>query len=86
MKIDYEKAHDACSNHADIIKASKVCGCFYCLRIFDPSVKKIKEWIDRSDTALCPYCGIDSVIGCESGYPITHKFLKTMHEYWFSIR
>ena len=35
-------------------------------------------------TALCPYCGIDSIIGESSGYPITAEFLKSMHERWFN--
>jgi hypothetical protein len=34
-------------------------------------------------TALCPHCGIDSVISSASGYPITAAFLHRMHDYWF---
>jgi hypothetical protein len=34
-------------------------------------------------TARCPRCGIDSVIGSASGYPITREFLQTMKSYWF---
>jgi hypothetical protein len=80
----YEDAHKASSNHVDIIKSSKVCGCFYCLRIFNPRRKKIRELIDSEQTVLCPYCGIDSVIGSDSGYPITPEFLKAMYDYWFT--
>ena len=39
--------------------------------------------IDSSGTAVCPYCGVDSVIGENSGFPITEQFLKEMHEAWF---
>ena len=37
---------------------------FYCNRIFD--AEKIHEWIDdeNGQTAVCPFCGIDSVIPC----------------------
>lgn len=51
---------------------------FFCLNIFSPD--KIKEWIeDKEDlTAICPYCGIDSVIGESSNYPITKEFLQEM--------
>ena len=64
------------------IKNSKVCGCFYCCKIFNPN--EIEEWIEDSrGTALCPYCGIDSVIGESSGFPITEEFLKEMNERWF---
>ena len=42
--------------------------------------KSIKaEWIK-----ICPKCGIDSVIGSASGYPIEHSFLMKMREFWFS--
>jgi acetone carboxylase gamma subunit len=34
-------------------------------------------------TALCPYCGIDSVIGDKSGFPITKEFLEKMYQHWF---
>ena len=61
---------------------SKKCGCFYCLQTFEP--EEIKLWIDDSETALCPFCQIDSVIGDASGYSITKEFLKTMEAYWFS--
>ena len=56
---------------------------FFCLKIFNP--KEITDWIeDKYDkTALCPYCGIDSVIGEYTGFPITYKFLKKMKKYWF---
>jgi hypothetical protein len=51
------------------------------LKIFSPT--GIKEWWDNEDTAVCPYCGIDSVIGESSGFPITRRFLKGMHNEWF---
>ena len=60
---------------------SENCGCFYCGSIFEPS--KITEWIDEDTTALCPSCGIDSVIGSASKFPITPDFLKRMQSYWF---
>ncbi len=45
---------------------------------------KITEWIDDpAGTAVCPYCGMDSVIGESSGYPITRKFLQRMQKYYF---
>jgi hypothetical protein len=79
----YETAHDSCSNHSAIIKSSKLCGCFYCLRTFNPRRKKIREWIDGGETALCPFCSIDAVIGSDSGFPLTEEFLQAMHMYWF---
>ena len=80
--VDILKAHEHSSNHFDEIHASDKCGCFYCLSIYRPS--DIKEWIDDGECAICPKCGIDSVIGSSSGYPITEEFLKRMCENWFS--
>lgn len=37
-----------------------LCGCYYCLSTF--LYTEINCWIDNKMTALCPYCGIDSVI------------------------
>lgn len=78
------KAHDFCMNNKDMLKNDSSCGCFYCLKIFSPS--EITDWIpDTKETARCPYCGIDSIIGESSGYPITKEFLKEMNDYWFEI-
>jgi len=74
-------AHRKSSNHRDEILASALCGCFYCCETFPPS--KIYEWVDENATALCPRCGIDSVIGAASGYPITEEFLGAMRRHWF---
>jgi hypothetical protein len=85
-------AHKHSSNHREEIVASEVCGCFYCLRTFSPS--EIQDWVDElpdgsadiadvGQTALCPHCGIDSVIGSHSGIALTPEFLREMHRYWF---
>lgn len=80
---DYISAHKYSSNHKNEIKKDSKCGCFYCLKIFSPA--EIKDWIkDISGTAICPYCGIDSIIGESSGYPITEEFLAKMRKYWFN--
>ena len=78
---DYIESHKYCTGNKEQLKNDAVCGCFYCLEIFSP--KEIKMWLDRENTALCPYCCLDSVIGESSGYPITKEFLKKMNEYWF---
>ena len=83
----YIEAHKYSCNHMEELKKDKVCGCFYCLTVFSP--EEIESWLiadndaDRLGTAICPYCGIDSVIGESSGYPITKEFLKKMNEHWF---
>jgi hypothetical protein len=91
-KMVYDKdfliaAHKHSSLHRKELLQSEVCGCFYCTAIFDPN--EIEDWIDERDapeiTALCPKCGIDSVIGSLSGFPVTDKeFLTQMYEKWFN--
>lgn len=82
---DYVSAHRHSSRHRDEVLASQTCGCFYCCSIFRPS--EIREWIDEwegvGQTALCPKSGIDSVVGSESGYPVTVEFLEAMRVHWF---
>ena len=84
---DVKEAHRFSNNHKEQLLQDKKCGCFYCETIFNP--KEITEWLeddnpcDKDGTAKCPYCGIDSVIGESSGYPITYDFLEEMNKYWF---
>ena len=77
-------AHKYSSRHRAKLVNDRLCGCFYCLRIFTPV--EITEWIDDGgdDTAVCPYCGIDGMIGESSGYPVTTEFLSKMKKHWFS--
>ena len=78
----YIRAHDFSINHKPELINDSVCGCFYCMKIYSP--KEVIEWVkDTRGTAICPYCGIDSVVGESSGYSITVEFLQCMHDYWF---
>ncbi|WHZ02866.1 cytoplasmic protein [Neobacillus sp. YX16] len=81
MENQFREAQQFTSRHRKDLERDQVCGCFHCLKIFSPA--EITEWVDDDDTALCPYCWIDSVIGVSSGFPITDKFLKEMHKMWF---
>ena len=86
MKISkqvLEEAHDASFQNRRILEKSKKCACFFCNNIFSPA--EIEEWChDRDgDTAVCPYCEIDSVIGDAAVYPLTEDFIIQMNLYWF---
>jgi hypothetical protein len=74
-------AHVHCSINRVELEQSETCGCFYCITIFPPN--EIVELIDDGQTAICPYCPVDSVIGSASGFPITKDFLERMHAHWF---
>ncbi len=79
---DIIAAHRHRARHRKEIEASTQCACFYCLNHFAPA--KIVKWIDDGQTALCPFCPVDSVIGDASGYPVTDPaFLAAIHEHWF---
>ena len=82
---DLNKGHGHSSSHRAEVLASEICGCFFCLKTFLPGA--IDEWIapegEEGATALCPHCGIDSVIGSASGFPMTAEFLCRMRRHWF---
>ena len=84
-KEELTRAGKFSSNHRAQLEKDKVCGCFFCGRIFSP--KEIEDWMhgpgDELGTACCPYCWIDSVIGESSGFPITEEFLDELHEFEF---
>ena len=79
-----ESAHKHCSQNRTEIEASDVCGCFYCCGTFPG--KDVNYWIpdDAGDTAVCPLCPVDSIVGSASGLPVGDPaFLTAMHNYWF---
>jgi len=77
----YILAHEHCRLNRAELERSNICGCFYCLRIYSPT--DIVEWTDDGQSAVCPDCPVDSVIGSASGFPITKDFLERMHAHWF---
>ncbi len=70
------KAHSLAFHNKEWLSTSSVCGCFCCLETFMP--EEIEKWVDDGETALCPFCEIDSVIASEDV-----EFLKEMQDYWF---
>ena len=73
----YTSALKHASNHRAEIDQSAHCGCFSCFRRFVAA--DIRAWIDKDQTALCPRCGIDSVIGSASGFTVDDRFLRNLH-------
>jgi len=64
------------------LEASEVCGCIACERIYFPS--EVVRWAE-GETALCPHCGVDAVVGSASGIPIMPGVLRRAHERWFLV-
>ena len=86
IQPDYIRARKHSSQHSAELLASNICGCFHCQKTFPPAF--VTHWIDKDEhrigqTALCPHCGIDAVLGSASGFLITAKLLQKMHDYWF---
>ena len=91
--VDLIAAHRHSSHHRAEIEASAVCGCFHCVQLFppaeiiawtgwEPGTAEEQETAD-AETALCPRCGSESVIGDKSGYRIDAQFLSHMHAAWY---
>ena len=57
------------------------CGCFYCKKIFNPN--EIQEWCDQQMTAICPYCGVDSIIPETDKIKITNELLEELNKKYF---
>ena len=78
---DMEKIYRHSKNNIAEISKSKICECFYCKKIFAPN--EIKNRLENENTALCPYCSVDSVLSDASGVEITKKLLEEMHKIYF---
>lgn len=78
-----KKAHQASFKNKESILRSKMCGCFSCKKIFPASEAEFMAESDGQETAWCPYCDIDAVLGDASGFPITDEFLEEMNDAWF---
>ena len=67
------------------INNSDFCGCFHCISIFPVADVKLSDLIIEKDghrTAICPICGIDSVLG-DASVEISAEILEMMNEYYF---
>lgn len=72
--------HDHLKHNRKEINNSDYCMCCYCLDFIDP--KEIVKWID-GDTAICPKCGVDAVLGSSCGFDLTTELLEKMRKEWF---
>jgi hypothetical protein len=81
------EAHKHCIRNKQEILSSETSGCFRCLAIMKPSeitwfAEESEKDGEKLSTAFCPHCNIDTIIGSNSGYPITIEFLREMNDYW----
>jgi hypothetical protein len=84
---DLKRAHEASSANLSELARSTMLGCFYCLSI--DSAADYLDWATANEIGpeqrglQCMRCGIDSILGDDSGFPINEEFLTIMHNYWF---
>ncbi|WP_457419685.1 hypothetical protein [Roseateles sp. P5_E7] len=81
------------SNNWAQIEASQQCGCCNCVEMFKPD--EIVGWTGLTmenmndsaavaqQTAMCPRCGSEAVLGDACGFAINANFLARMNEAWF---
>jgi hypothetical protein len=63
------------------IMDSAVCGCFSCKTIF--SNNDIVEWTDWGETAICPKCGVDTVLPQSAGVTLDTEHLSEIAKFLF---
>ena len=83
MDDKYSKLHSLSLSNEEIIRDKK-CVCIYCKKEMD--YKEIVDYIPDSDglTAVCPFCGMDSVIPKEyDGYIVTLEDIEKLNEEYF---
>ena len=66
-------------NKTSLQEAGKV-ACYNCCEKFN--FEKVKDFTDNGLTAICPECGVDSLIPDQDG-DLSNEFLKECSEYWF---
>ena len=84
-----EKLHDIhthCTANREEVEASSRCACFYCQEVFRAT--EVKDYIvepsmDYRETALCPRCGVDTVLGDAAGIPFYKELIEKMHRHYF---
>ncbi len=80
--LEEYKSHSV-NNEIEILR-SKKCGCFFCGSTFD--ARKVSQWEDGTNggaSAICPECGMATVIGDGSGLKVTRTLLKEMSEAFY---
>ena len=86
-------AHRHTTNNRAELEASTLCGCCSCTVVFPTD--EIVAWSGfelsnfnnpeaaNADTALCPRCGSEALIGDKAGYALSPDFLSRMNHAWF---
>lgn len=74
---DPEEAITEATGNRDILAKEDYCSCFSCVGIYP--TRDITKWTDENQTALCPRCGVDSVLPGIYQAPELQRF----NQHWF---
>ena len=80
-KEEMKQIHSHTLRNRTEIEASDKCVCICCCEIFKAS--EVADFIDEGETALCPICGIDAVIGDCTGISMDSGTLNKFHKEFF---
>lgn len=87
-EVELTEMHKNCTNNRASIKKGAKAGCFFCLEIFPK--EDVREYTSQgrkavNESALCPRCGIDSVLSQSlfASVPELKKALREMQIHWF---
>ena len=86
MKLTEQEStlyHSHTIRNREEINQSAYCHCISCIKSYPSPI--VMDFINEIDgeTALCPYCGVDAVIGDACGLVINQEILSTLNKRWF---
>ncbi len=85
MAIDHKLTELQKHTHNNEIEIlhSKTCSCIFCRQHYD--ARAVNDWVndERGMSAICPECGMDTVIGDNGGEPLDKETLKALNLAFF---
>lgn len=76
-----QKLHAYSSHNRALVEGARQCHCFYCQATVDAS--EVVDYSDNGQTAICPKCGIDSILPDSIEETLNADTIAEMNEYWF---
>lgn len=85
LELFQSYAKHAEDNEIELLNSNE-CGCYFCRHIFP--ARLVNEWNDEDGhvSAVCPECGMTTVIGDASGVPLSKQLLKEMNLCFFDSK
>lgn len=81
-ETELKNIHKHSINNKIELETAEKCICIYCNAEF--TYNKIKDWIDNNTTALCPCCGLDTVI--DKSLIKDKKQLENLYKKYFKVK